>query len=282
MKTWEGDRTKIDKYLVPAWGPLPLRAITRTHVHEVLDSAVGKGLTVGVNRLQALISRLFTVALDRGLVDAHPAARMIKRFSETAGTRTLTDDEIRALLEGLDTMPGSAADAIALRLLLGQRGGETVGMTWDELDLDAGVWSLPAARTKNGRPHIVPLPPTTLALLKRRRKAIATDETRVFPGLSLTTEEHKALASLRTGYTWTDLRRTCATRLAGLGFDETTIGRTLNHARVSVTAKHYNQHPYLDEMRTALTAWDREVGRLRRNEPAPKATVTRISARRRA
>jgi len=60
-------------------------------------------------------------------------------------------------------------------------------------------------------------------------------------------------------YEWTDLRRTVGTRLAGLGFDETTIGRVLNHARYTVTAKHYNQHVYLDEIRRALTAWDREL-----------------------
>ncbi|MEX2016820.1 MAG: hypothetical protein WD873_09250 [Candidatus Hydrogenedentales bacterium] len=47
--------------------------------------------------------------------------------------------------------------------------------------------------------------------------------------------------------------------LAGLGFDETTIGRVLNHARVTVTGRHYNQHAYLDEKRAALAAWDREL-----------------------
>ena len=47
------------------WGPLPLRSITRSHVHQVLDTLVVKGLTVGVNRIQALISGIFTIALDR-------------------------------------------------------------------------------------------------------------------------------------------------------------------------------------------------------------------------
>ena len=54
-------------------------------------------MTVGVNRIQAVISRLFTVALDRSLVDAHPAARMIKRFQERPSDRVLTDIELRAL-----------------------------------------------------------------------------------------------------------------------------------------------------------------------------------------
>jgi integrase len=110
---------------------MPVRAITRAHVHELLDSLVAKGLTVGVNRVQAVISRLFTIALDRSLVDAHPAARMIKRFQERPSARVLTDDELRALWIALEARPGPAADAIKLRLLLGQRGAEVVGMRAD-------------------------------------------------------------------------------------------------------------------------------------------------------
>ena len=90
----------------------------------------------------------------------------------------------------------------------------------------------------------------------------------MFPMLALTSDDHKALSPIHGGaYEWTDLRRTVATRLAGLGFDETTIGRVLNHAKVTVTARHYNQHAYLDETRTALTAWDDELRRLIANKP---------------
>jgi integrase len=279
-KTWTDDRAMIARYLTPAWGALPLKAITRTNVHEVLDSVTGKGLTVGVNRLQALISRIFTVALDRGLVDAHPAARMIKRFSETPSTRVLTDDELRALWRGLDAQPGPAADAIRLRLLLGQRGAETAGMRWSEVDLDAETWSMAGARTKNKRPHTIALPATALAIVKARRLAVSEDEARVFPDLSLASDDHRALGALHGGaFTWTDLRRTVATRLGQLGFDETTIGRVLNHARVTVTMKHYNQHAYLDEIRRALTAWDAELQRVLANAPKSQANILPMRAR---
>jgi hypothetical protein len=99
-KTWQEDIGKVKRHLLPAWGTLPLRDITRRHVHEVLDALVSKGMTVGVNRVQAVISRMFTIALDRSLVDAHPAARMIKRFKEQPSDRVLNDDELRALWTG--------------------------------------------------------------------------------------------------------------------------------------------------------------------------------------
>ena len=118
-KEWANEAGKIERHLLPAWGALPLRSITRTHVNELLDAVAGKGLTAGVNRLQALISRMFTVALNKGLVDAHPASRVIKRFTETPRDRALTDNELRELWAGLDAHPLAASDALRLRLLLG-------------------------------------------------------------------------------------------------------------------------------------------------------------------
>jgi integrase len=256
-KSWRDDVAKTNKYLLPAWRAMPLRDIKRKHVHELLDRLVAQGMTVGVNRVQAVISRLFTIAVDRSLVDAHPAARMIKRFQEHPSDRVLTDAELRDLWTGLDAHPGPAADTLRLRLLLGQRGAEVIGMTWDEIDLDNKAWQLPAARTKNGRPHVVPLARTALALLRRVRKEVADGEPRVFPGLTPWADGLLALSNIHKGtYEWKDLRRTVSTRLAGLGFSEEVIGRTLNHARYTVTSRHYIKHSYLAETRQALDTWD--------------------------
>lgn len=274
-RTAHEDAQKIRRHLQPAWGALPLRDIGRAEVAALLDRLVAGGMTVGVNRVQALISRMFTVALDRGYVDAHPAARMLKRFSENPRDRVLSDDELRALWTGLDAHPGAASDAVRLRLLTGQRGEHEIApMAWADVDLEAGAWTIPASQAKNGRAHVVPLGPAALALLRRRRAALPADEARVFPGLTVRSDAHRALAALHGGaYQWKDLRRTVATRLAGLGFDETTIGRALNHARASITARHYNRHDYIDQIRLALDAWDAELTRIVENRPKPSKVV---------
>jgi len=259
-KTWKDDIATAKRHLLPAWATTPARAITRAHVHELLDSLVAKGLTIGVNRVQAVISRLFTIALDRSLVDAHPAARMIKRFQEQPSERVLSDDELRALWIGLETRPGPASDAVKLRLLLGQRGAETMGMRWTEVDLKAHTWSMPGTRTKNRRPHAVPLSPTAVAILDRRRKEAPVTQALVFEGLTQWSDEHRALSEIHGGaYTWKDLRRTVSTRLAARGFTEEVIGRALNHARYTVTARHYVKHDYLTEVRRALEVWDTDL-----------------------
>ena len=54
---------------------------------------------------------------------------------------------------------------------------------------------------------------------------------------------------------------------AELGFDETVIGRVLNHAKHTITSRHYNTHAYLDEIRQALTAWDADLQRVLADEP---------------
>ena len=62
------------------------------------------------------------------------------------------DEELRALWIGLTDHPGRAADALRLRLLTGQRGEHEIApMTWAEVDMDARLWLIPKARTKNGR-----------------------------------------------------------------------------------------------------------------------------------
>jgi integrase len=259
-KTWKDDIGMAKKHLVPSWGAMPVKAITRAHVHELLDTLVGKGMTTGVNRVQAVISRMFTIALDRSLVDAHPAARMIKRFQEQPSDRVLSDGELRALWAGLDARPGPAADAVKLRLLLGQRGSEVMGMRWTEVDLKAAVWSMPGARTKNSRPHFVPLPRTALGILERRRKETPAKASLVFDGITQGSDEHRVLSEIHAGsYTWKDLRRTVSTRLAARGFTEEVIGRALNHARYTVTARHYIKHDYLAEVRRALETWDADL-----------------------
>lgn len=283
IQEWKSDEQKIAKYLTPAWGPLPLNSIKRTHIHELLDSIVAKGLTVGVNRIQALISRIFTVALDRNLVDAHPVARLIKRFNEVPRDRVLTDDELRQLWTGLDAQRGTAADAMRLRILLGQRGKETAGLLWSELDLDDAIWTLPIRRTKTKKKtHSIGLPQTGLAidLLRARYVARLAGEPRVFPGLKLQGKEHAGLGVIHGGaYTWKDVRRTMSTRLGDLGYLDAEIGCILNHVKAGITGKHYNLAEYVAFVRTMLTDWDRELTRILKNEPKSKSRVLRMRTR---
>ena len=110
----------------------------------------------------------------------------------------------------------------------------------------------------------------------------------MFLGLTLPSKQHKALSPLRGvtpekpdgDFQWIDVRRTGSTRLAELGFSEEVIDRVLDHARASVTARHYNQHQYVEEIRAALTAWYTEIARILANKPKRQPKVLQMRGRR--
>ena len=272
-KTWDEDERKCNKHLIPAWGERPLRSISRGDVNELLNRLQAGGMTVGCNRIRALIHRIFRVGIDRELVDANPAAGVLKRAKEQPRTRVLSDEEIRSLWASLAEHDGAAADAIRLRLLTGQRGGEVMDMQRDQIDLIKGIWAIPPARAKNGQAHIVPLSPSAKAIIQRRLEEIPQHENHVFGNLNVRSKSITQLAPHDGDYDWRDLRRTVATRLAEMGVEETTIGRVLNHKRTTVTAKHYNQHAYTNEKRRALTLWDEALREIVTGEARITAAV---------
>lgn len=274
-RTWKDDRWRLERYLLPAWRSRPVAEITRTDVHALLDKIAGDGKPIQANRVQALVSKIWNVAIDRGHTDTNPCYRMAKPAPEQIRVTVLDDAALRALWLALDAQPGAAAEAIRLRVLTAQRGGEVHRMEWRELDMSvaAPVWTIPATKAKNGRAHRVPLSPSAADVL-RGRAARPTDEPRVFPGLYHQRKDLRALATIHNGaYQWHDLRRTVATRLAAMGYAEDTIGRILNHAKRGVTATVYNQHQYDAEKRQALEAWDRELRRIVTEAPKGAADV---------
>jgi len=259
-RTWRDDYWRIERYIMPAWKSRPVKEITRSDVHALLDRITSDGKPIQANRVQSLVSKLWNFAIDRGHCDVNPCHRMAKSAAEPARATVLDDAALRALWLALATHPSDAAAAIRLRLLTGQRGGEVHRMCWSDVDLKAHVWTIPAAMAKNGRAHRVPLTQPAEDILEARLAARPRNQARVFDGLYHQRDDLRELAAIHHGvYRWHDLRRTVATRLAALGCSEETIGRVLNHARRGTTATVYNQYAYDTEKRQALEKWAREL-----------------------
>jgi integrase len=255
-RTWRDDYWRLERYILPAWNSRVVGDITRGDVHTLLDQIAADGKPIQANRVQALVSKLWNFAIDREHATVNPCYRMGKAAPEHVRVTVLDDDAIRALWRALDAAPNAASDALRVRLLTGQRGGEVHGMEWAEVDLKAGVWTIPAERAKNGQAHRVPLSKAVLDVLKARERARPKNQVRVFPGLYHQRDDLRDLAAVHgDAYRWHDLRRTVATRLAEMGILEKTIGRVLNHAERGVTATVYNQYQYDAEKRAALDAW---------------------------
>jgi integrase len=162
-KTAEADQRNLNLHVLPQWRTRRFDGIGRGDVVALCEGLVAKGSPIQANRVQALISKIFSFALDAELVAGNPCARLKKRSKETRATRVLSDDEIRLFWRRIGDPPNSARMGQALRLVLltGVRVGELAGAEireFDRLDdADQAKWTIPAARSKNGRAHVVPL-----------------------------------------------------------------------------------------------------------------------------
>jgi integrase len=159
-KSWREDERLLRHDVLPALGDLRIDTVTRRDIVFLLDAIRDRGAAVVANRALAVTRRMFAFAVERGVIEASPFVG-VRASRETPRARTLSDDEIRLLWAA--TAPGAprieTSTRLALRLLLltGARATEVCGAFWDEINTVAAEWVIPAARTKNGREHRIPL-----------------------------------------------------------------------------------------------------------------------------
>jgi integrase len=192
-RTAGDDRASLDKIVLPRFGSRKVAEITSADI-EALHRDM-RGTPPRANRIAALLSKMFTLAMKWGLRPDNPV-KGLERYQEHRRERYLRPDEIARLGAVLAEHPNRAgADAVRLLLLTGARRGEVLGAQWADFDLEAGVWTKPGATTKRKTEHRVPLSPAAVALLtgikaaadERSRKAraagrLAKSSPFVFPG----------------------------------------------------------------------------------------------------
>jgi integrase len=139
-------------------------------------------------------------------------------------------------------------------------------MAWENVDLTNRIWSLPAARSKNGRGNRIPLS-TRAVLILREMQTTGGSEGWVFPnaegrhirGDSISRALSRLIKQFDLNhFTPHDLRRTAATQISGMGVDRTTLRRILNHTDHSTTAI-YDRYAYETEVRQALDKWSAKL-----------------------
>jgi len=164
-----------------------------------------------------------------------------------------------------------------LRVLLAsvQRPGEVRHMEWSELG--AEHWTIPGMKlgpspdavvgTKNGLPHMVPLPGLVWGWIEELRP-ITGGGRYVFAGgvegepiTAPNQVAQRSWATLRVRWMPQDLRRTGATHLQRLGVPVEVIDRLQNHLAPGVR-RNYNMWAYLEERKRALELWAAGLGRL--------------------
>ena len=267
-------RRILDLHILPALGGRQVQTIRRRDVIEVLERLRDEaGLGPQVNRVQRALSGVLAYAVDADLIDANPLAGLKPQVAETARARTLSIDELATVWRAAEQISGTARAIVRLLILTGQRREEVSGLTWSELDYDLstrtwpadGLWTIPAARMKSKRPHIVPLSRPAREIIEAQPKGAAGDYVfsatfgrTSYAGWRRAAADLRDAAALSEPWVIHDLRRSVATGLGEiLNIEESTIGRALGHSarsRMGVTAR-YELSQRLGQVRSAFDAW---------------------------
>jgi integrase len=162
-------------YVFPTLGQLPVGAIDTGLVLQVLEP-IWKTKTETASRVRGRIESVLDWATVRGYRSGDNPARWKGHLAEVLPARSqiakvahhpaLPYAELPGFMRILRQRPGSAARALEFCILTAARTGEVIGAKWNEIDLKAATWTIPAGRMKGSREHRVPLSPRAITLLR--------------------------------------------------------------------------------------------------------------------
>lgn len=175
-------------YAEPTIGSMQVRDIGLPHIIKILDP-IWTTKTETASRVRARLESVLDWATVRGYRHGDNPARWkghLDKILAKPGKVTKVEhhpalplDQVAPFMLALRQRHGIAARALEVLILTATRSGEVRGARWDEFDLDAGLWTIPAGRMKANREHRIPLPARVLAILKALPRLV--DVELVFP-----------------------------------------------------------------------------------------------------
>lgn len=272
---------EVERHITVAWKrlhKLPLGEITRAQIVGVIDNLESSNGKVAADRARTSLSTLFAWAIDRGECVTNPTNDIKARAEKVSRARVLTELELVEVWNS--TLDDDYGRIVRLLILTGQRRNEIGDLSQAEVNFSLRQIDLPSERTKNSLPHIVPLAPEAVALLKgvkRRgdRELLFGRSVGGFSGWSKAKAEldariavaRKAAGVKQPMPPWVlhDLRRTFVTQMNERGIAPPHIIEAIvNHVsgHLAGVAGLYNKAQYLPERRNALEAWAKHISKI--------------------
>lgn len=259
---------QITRHMRVYWKPLHRLAVSKIDhaivAAELRTIAKDRG-GVAADRARSTLSAFFAWCIGHGYsTPPNPVTGTLKSGEGRDRERVLLDDELVAIWKAADPETDYGR-IVRLLMLTGQRRDEIADLRLDEIAAletpEKAQIELPASRTKNSRPHDVPLSAPAIAILE----AIKVEHGREYlfgrgeggySGFSRAKERLDEACGVKD-WTLHDLRRTMATRMADLGVEPHVIEAVLNHVsgHKSGVAGVYNRSTYSTQKRAALETW---------------------------
>jgi integrase len=277
-----GEPTPIKGGLCERWSDKPIAEIDGHDIHSLVDETRRSGAP-GLERrsdgpteararvMLSCLSKMFSWLVQHRRVSQNPCKDVHRPEASRARDRVLTDTEIVKFWRATDADRMEFSALLKLLLLTGCRLNEVAGMTRAELSDDGATWNIPGARTKNKRPHVVPLAPLARKMVGSGSEGFVFTTTGRSP-VSGWSKIKRRLDEAMKIPPWRlhDLRRTAATGMAEIGIAPHIVEAALNHisgAKAGV-AGTYNRAAYAPEKRAALERWASHVQGLVSERPA--------------
>lgn len=271
VKEW---RRYLDRDILPKIGGIAMREVIADDVISTIESVGRRGSKAAARRVFDIISLIFSYAMAKRAAPHNPciglkASAIIGEHQKRARLKLDRDELVKLLTSAAPAL--GRLNELTIRILLATcvRKGELLRAKKTDLDLDAGLWTVPDQNSKMGKGYIVPLAPVVVGWF-RELISHSGDSQWVLParqgyGRRKNIDQHvglrtinKALESVEEfgirAFTPHDLRSTARSHLAALGVDVIVAERCLNHSLGGLVAV-YDQHDYLDERRDALEKW---------------------------
>jgi integrase len=246
---------------------MPVAAITAQHVLAALQP-IWATRTETAKRLQNRLETILAYA-DKleGRQRANPASwrgnlslllPAPRRFQRVQHHAALPWSQMPAFMAKLHEVQGQGARALEFTILTAARSGETRGLTWSELDLDAALWAIPATRAKGKREHRIPLSAVAIDVLRAQQRG--ADDALVFPGLNGKPLSDMTLSAVfrRMGVDATPhgmrstFRDWCA---EATDCPREVAEAALAHVTASATELAYRRSDFLERRRALMAQW---------------------------
>lgn len=284
-------RLEID--IFPEIGAMPIASITHQNMIAALRKIESRGAQEVAHRVKATCARVFSYAIQHGIIDRNPAADLkdVLKPVQAGHFAAITADELPAFLAAMDKNDARLfkPTRIALRLmmLVFVRTSELIETPWSEIDLETGEWVIPWQRMKRGKlavnpdktDHHVCLSTQALALLQELHTLTGGGKY-LFPnqrdhekpmsnGAILAALKRMGYQNKMTGHGFRALAM--STIKERLGFRHEVVDRQLAHAQKDKVASAYDRAQFLAERKVMMQDWSNFIdGAARGNVVAGK------------
>jgi len=153
----------------------PIAEITRTELLDFLLD-IQSQFADTAQRVRRRLDEIYDDATDRGIVPDNTVALLREKLRRRHVSHRVTPrpslafTKVSEFVKQLRTEEGIAARCLEFVVLTAARTGEAIGASWSEIDLEGGLWTIPAERMKGGEAHAVYLAPRAVAILQQMQE----------------------------------------------------------------------------------------------------------------